>query len=323
MPISVIISNFNGLKYLPRLIETLAGQQQVTTEIIVVDRQSTDGSLEYLREHPEVRVISEPPATGLVAGYAAGAKVASHDLLFFCNEDMWFDPMCLYSLEKQIDLAAGIAAADPWQWTYDGKSWIHGGVRFLRRSWDSNSPYPMRGFDFTVGLVTGQRVPFPCAGAFLMHRRAYEEIGGWDTSFFLDHEDIDLFVRAWQRGWHCVTVPEAKVYHAVNASNVKTLSSGQKVLPRRYIANRSNLAVIGLKYYSGLSLALAWSPLVVPLAMDLVKFRWNKLALDWKSLRFTIQRMKDVRAYRQRNREWINAKPGDRFFLQEELTRSG
>jgi GT2 family glycosyltransferase len=322
MPISVIISNFNGLKYLPRLIETLAAQQNVTTEIIVVDRHSTDGSLEYLRKFPDIRIVSEPAITGLVAGYAAGAAVARHDHLFFCNEDMWFDPMCLHSLEKQINLPERIAAADPWQWTYDGKSWIHGGVRFLRCNWDFNSPYPWRRFDFTVGLTTGQRVPFPCAGAFLMHRGVYEEIGGWDTSFFLDHEDIDLFLRAWQRSWHCVTVPEAKVYHAVNTSNSKTSQNGQRVLPRRYIANRSNLAVICLKYYSGMSLWLAACALVLPVAADLVKLRWNKLALDLKSIRLTFQRMKDVRAFRERNREWIGAKPGDRFFLQEDLTRS-
>lgn len=322
MPISVIISNFNGLKYLPRLIETLAAQQNVTTEIIVVDRHSTDGSLEYLQAFPDIRVVPEPAITGLVAGYAAGAKVARYDLLFFCNEDMWFDPMCLDSLQKQIDLPARIAAADPWQWTYDGKSWLHGGVRFLRCNWDSNSPYPRRGFDFTVDLTTGQKVPFPCAGAFLMHRSAYDEIGGWDTSFFLDHEDIDLFVRAWQRGWHCVTVPEAKVYHALNVSNSKTFQNGQRILPRRYIANRSNLAVICLKYYSGMSLWLAACTLVLPLIADLAKLRWNKLSLDLKSIRLTIQRMKDVRAFRRRNREWIGAKPGYRFFLQEDLTRS-
>ena len=321
MPISVIVSNFNGLKYLPRLIETLRAQCEVDTELIIVDRESTDGSLEYLKQFPDLRVVSEPAITGLVAGYAAGARVARHELLFFCNEDMWFDPMCLRLLEEQIDLNADIVASDPWQWTYDGKCWIHGGVRFYRCNWESNSPYPRRGVDFTVALANGERVPFPCAGAFLMHRKAYEEVGGWDTTFFLDHEDIDLFVRVWQRGWHCVTVPDAKVYHAVNASNQKALSDGRKVLPRRYIANRSNLAVIGLKYYSGLSLFVAWCHLFVPLISDVAKLRRRKFWLDAQSLLLTLRRMREVRAFRRLNRQWIDAKPGYRFFLQEDMTR--
>jgi glycosyltransferase involved in cell wall biosynthesis len=36
------------MKYLPRALETLRTQQHVRTEIIVVDRESADGSREYL-----------------------------------------------------------------------------------------------------------------------------------------------------------------------------------------------------------------------------------------------------------------------------------
>jgi GT2 family glycosyltransferase len=321
MPISVIISNFNGARFLPRLIETLHQQQKVTVEIIVVDRQSTDGSIDYLRGFPEIRIVTEPASTGLVAGYAAGAVVAQYDHLFFCNEDMWFDPLCLYKLREQICMERGIVAADPWQWTYDGKTWIHGGTRFYRCNWEANSPYPRRGFDFTVPLATGQKVPFACAGAFLIQRRAYDEIGGWDKSFFLDHEDIDLFVRVWQRGWHCVTAPEAKVYHAVNASNAKALQNGQRVLPRRYVANRSNLAVICLKYYSGIRLLLAGATLLMPVISDIVKMRWKKMQLDLKSILLTIRRVGAVRQFRHENRQWAQGKPGHRFFLQEDMTR--
>jgi len=322
MPISVVVSNFNGLRFLPRLVETLRAQRDVTLEIIIVDRESTDGSLEYLKDFPDIRVVSEPATTGLVAGYAAGAKLASCDLFFFCNEDMWFDPLCLSLLEQSISLRDGVVASDPWQWTYDGKSWIHGGVRFTRCNWAPNSPYPLRGFDFNVSLTTGQKIPFPCAGAFLIHRSAYEEIGGWDTSFFLDHEDVDLFLRVWQRGWHCVTVPEAKVYHAVNASNTKVHKDGHQVFPRRYVANRSNMAIICLKYFSGASLLLAGSALLVPLIGDVLKFRWSKLSLDLKSISLTLRRLDDVRSFRQHNRKWIDAKPGYQFFLQKDMTRS-
>ena len=322
MAISIIISNFNGLKFLPRLFETIRQQVGVSAEIIVVDRESTDGSLEYLRSIRDIRIVSEPAATGLVAGYAAGASAARHELLFFCNEDMWFDPQCLHLLAQQISLERRIGAADPWQWTYDGQHWIHGGTRFRRCSWESNSPFPRRGFDFTVPLTAGARVPFACAGALLIHRQVYEEIGGWDTTFFLDHEDIDLFVRAWQRNWHCVTVPEAKVYHAVNASNAKTLNDGRKVWPRRYIANRSNLAVIGLKYYSGASLMWAWLNLCVPVIGDLIRMRWSKLSLDLQSIALTVRRMRAVRRFRRGNRGWTRQKPGYQFFLQRDMTRS-
>ncbi len=325
MPISVIASNFNGLRFLPRLIETIREQEHATTEIIIVDRQSTDGSRDYLEKIPDIRVVTEPAHTGLVAGYAAGAAVARHELLFFCNEDMWFDPLCLHLLEQQISLENSVGAADPWQWTYDGQRWIHGGTRFCRPdSWKSrfNILGPGRGFDYTVPLTTGDRVPFACAGAFLIHRDVYREIGGWDTSFFLDFEDVDLFLRAWQRGWHCVTVAEARVYHAVNASNVKTLKNGVSVSSRRYIAIRSNTAVIGLKYYSGVRLLWVWIGLLIPVIGDLIRLRWRKLSLGLQSIALTMRRVSAVRRFRRSNREWSDKRPGYQFFLQHDMTRS-
>ena len=42
--VSVIICNLNGMRFLPRLLATLRAQRGVTTEIIVADRESTDGS---------------------------------------------------------------------------------------------------------------------------------------------------------------------------------------------------------------------------------------------------------------------------------------
>jgi GT2 family glycosyltransferase len=322
MSISVVVSNFNGLNFLPRLLDSLRGQLNVTTEIIIVDRQSKDGSREYLKQFPEIKVLIEPAISGLVAGYAAGAVLASYDHLFFCNEDMWFGPDCLRLLLERISLPERIAAADPWQWTYDGAQWIHGGTRFFRCNLEINSPYPRRAFNFTVPLAAGERVPFPCAGAFLIHRDAYNDIGGWDTSFFLDHEEIDLFVRAWQKNWHCVTVPEAKVYHAVNAANSKKVEDGRTVQPMRYVAGRSNLAVIGLKYYSGTSLALPCLSLMVPLILDVLKLRRRKILLDLKAIVLTLKRMGLVRNFRRKNHAWAKLRPGNRFFLQKDMTIS-
>jgi GT2 family glycosyltransferase len=322
MTISVVVSNFNGLNFLPRLLETLKAQRDVTTEIIIVDRESTDGSGEYLKQFPEIKVVSEPAITGLVAGYAVGAALAKYDHLFFCNEDMWFDPDCLRLLHERIALSDRVAAADPWQWTYDTTQWIHGGTRFYRCNLAMNSPYPRRAFDFTVPLAAGERVPFPCAGAFLIHREAYTDIGGWDTSFFLDHEDVDLFVRAWQKNWHCVTVPEAKVYHAVNASNSKKVEDGRTVKPMRYIAGRSNIAVIGLKYYSGVSLALPCLSLLLPLVVDVLKLQPGKMRLDLKAIALTLNRLRPVRDFRRKNHAWAKLRPGTRFFLQKDMTIS-
>jgi GT2 family glycosyltransferase len=313
--ISVIVSNFNGLRFIPRLLESLRGQQDVEIEIIIVDRQSTDGSLPYLRDQPDIQLHSEPPESGLVTGYAAGAAVARGELLFFCNEDMWFDPGCLRNLALRIDLPNRVGAVDGWHWTYDGKEWLHGATRFLKSVWHLNSPYPFRAADFTVDLPAGSETPFPCAGAFLIHREMYDAIGGWDTSFFLDHEDVDLFLRAWQRGWRCVMAPDARIYHAVNASSGHILSTtGRPASRRRYVGQRANLVIVAIKYFrwhSVLAACLQW-----PLGAinNLRAGHWQSLQEDHAIPADILRRLSSAWAFRKANAPYNTRHTGEGFF---------
>lgn len=322
--ISVIVSNFNGARFLPRLLETLLAQNGVTTELIVVDRQSSDASAQILARFPSVRVISEPPETGLVAGYHAGSQVATGELLFFCNEDMWFAPDCLRLLAAEINLERRIGAADPWQWTYDGAEWIHGGTRFFPTLWAINSPYPHYAANFTVDLPAGALVPFPCAGAVMIHRDVYRDVGGWDTGFFLDSEDVDLFLRAWQRGWKATQVPAAKVYHAVNASNAQTLTRlNMSVSRRRYVSQRANLTAIALKCFSWRAIPSALLVWPAVLLNNLLKGRWQFVAGDFAVLRELVRRWPAIRAFRRANSAYIHFLPGERFFSAPEHRLTG
>lgn len=320
MAISVIVSNFNGAKYLPKLLATLHAQQGVEIEIIVVDRNSHDASHEILAADPSVKVVQEPPESGLVSGYAVGAKHARHEHLFFSNEDMWFEPDLLKRLEERIDLSQRIAAADPWQWTYDGQLWIHGGVRFAKARWCLTSPYPFRRPLFTVDLPAGTRIPYPCAGAFLIHRQVYEALGGWDTRFFLDHEDVDFFLRAWQAGWHSVTVPEAKVYHAVGASNAQEyLATRRPVSQRRYVSGRASIPIIGLKTFSAAGLlwpVLQWK---LPALAHLFGLRWKRFAWDLEALRQIFSRWGAAWRHRREQADVLRERPGQQFFCEKEF----
>src|ERR1700724_947768 len=210
--VSVVVCNLNGMRFLPRLLATLREQREVDTEIVVVDRESTDGSREYLARHPGIKVVTEPAASGLVAGYHAAVAAASHDLLFFCNEDLWLDADCLASLARHVSLADRIGAA------------------------------------------------------VLVHRRMYLDVGGWDTSFFMDFDDVELFLRAWQRGWRCVAVPGARVYHAGGMSTFQAGPPPSEVRFRRHVGGESNRAVICLKHFTGPSLLWAAVLLLAPLA---------------------------------------------------------
>ena len=320
--ISVIVSNFNGLRWLPRLLESLRAQQDVEMEIIVVDRRSTDGSGTYLAAQPDVRVVSEPPETGLVAGYEHGTKFARGELYFFCNEDMWFHPECLKRLAAVIDLDAKVAAADGWHWTYDGTEWVHGATRFMPARWSRVCPYPKRAADFAVDLPSGSETPFPCAGAFLIHRDVHVALGGWDPSFFLDHEDIDLFMRAWQRGWRCLSVPEARIHHAISAANAHVLvSTGQTVQRRRYIGQRANIVIIAAKYFRWTGVLLALAQLPMAILSNLAGGRFRRVLDDLAVPADLWRRVPSALAFRQANAPYNIRFPGENFFTEPRYQR--
>ncbi|MCK5243074.1 glycosyltransferase family 2 protein [bacterium] len=318
MSISVIVSNFNGEIYLEKLIRSLRTQKEVGLEIIVVDRESQDRSLEILKAYPDIKVVTEPPQSGLVSGYTRGLEVATHDLIFFCNEDIYLDEHCLSRLQKAIGLENRICAADPWQWDYQGQKLLHGETRFIKKKWALHSSYPFREYNFWQELKTNDMVPFACAGAFMIHRKAFEEAGGWDTSFFIDNEDVDLFLRLWQKRWYCVNVPEAKVYHDVGGSAKKIIPKTKTpVSRRRYISDWSSKLVIAFKYFSLPYVFLGWLNTMLRSLNHLRHLRLRCFLWDFLVMCEFVKRKPGVLAYRWRNRKINKTHPGEKFFTDE------
>ncbi|WP_430967617.1 glycosyltransferase family 2 protein [Spongiimicrobium sp. 2-473A-2-J] len=80
--ISALVITYNEIGYIEKCIESIA----FADEIIVVDSYSTDGTYEYLLEHPQVKVIQHPFENfTLQKSYAL--KQASHDWVLFTDAD--------------------------------------------------------------------------------------------------------------------------------------------------------------------------------------------------------------------------------------------
>jgi GT2 family glycosyltransferase len=319
MPISVIISNLNGARFLPKLLGSLKEQLGVTLQVIVVDRQSKDESSQILAQHPDIEVVSEPPESGLVAGYAVGARHARHEYLFFSNEDMYYSRDCLRLVQEQFH-APGVdrvGAVMPFQVGYDGEWMVNGGTWFTKSTWASGTPYPFR-VALSRHAFGPETVAGINAGACMISRAAYDDVGGWDPTFFLDYEDLDLNIRLWQRGWTSRLEPRALVYHAVGASNLQTIHRGRSTVARkRYVAALSNQLVVALKYFNGWSTMLAPAVLGHRIARSVVRGNLENLRLDLKAVWLTAQRLPAVLRYRKQHRSWNRERPGQLYFHDE------
>src|SRR5262249_56403891 len=109
-------------------------------------------------------------------------------------------------------------AADPRQMGWDGATLVHGRVT-MRRGPLLHEILPGYRLDQRTAASDVTPTVFANGGAMMVRRDRLLALGGFDESFFLAFESIDLCWRAWLRGWSSVYVPEAVLRHRVGAGS--------------------------------------------------------------------------------------------------------
>ena len=210
--VSIIIVNYNQRLYLQKCLKSIHENNHKRIEVILVDNNSTDDSLDFVRKNfPKVNIINLERNYGYAEPNNIGAKMAKGQLLYFLNNDTELCPNSISELVKVIR-EPDIVICQSLLLKSDGKV-------------DSSGD-----FITTVGLAyksvkkTDKIKPILSArGAAMMIRKdVFWELGGFDKKFFASFEDVDLGWRAWIFGYKVVLVPSSIVYH-VGGKTVKML----------------------------------------------------------------------------------------------------
>ncbi len=87
MKFSVVTPCFNSIRYIQNCVESVRHAcSGIDYEHIVVDGVSTDGTLEYLRKQPDIRLVSEPDS-GMYDALNKAVALASGDVIGHLNSD--------------------------------------------------------------------------------------------------------------------------------------------------------------------------------------------------------------------------------------------
>jgi GT2 family glycosyltransferase len=225
LSLAVIIVTYNSAEVLPGLLDSLsAGCRDIDElEIIVVDNDSRDCSVELARAHPVgARVIE----TGRNAGYAAAinaatATVRRHSDVLVLNPDIRLMPGAARTLCEQLaDLAVGIAV--PQMMSEDGH--LAPSIRrepSLITAWTEAVLGGTLAARLNLGEVVkspalyreGGPVEWATGAALMISARARLAVGDWDESFFLYSEEVDYLRRVRECRLSVVYVPQAKAVH--------------------------------------------------------------------------------------------------------------
>jgi glycosyltransferase involved in cell wall biosynthesis len=124
--VSIVLPNRNQGHYLSRALDALRGQTWNNLEIIVVDDQSTDDSLEVLAHYtaldPRIRFIALEQHGGIAVAVNAGLKKACGEFLYFAASDDFVETSFIERCVTEIlhHPEAGLCFSDPVE--FDEKS---------------------------------------------------------------------------------------------------------------------------------------------------------------------------------------------------------
>jgi GT2 family glycosyltransferase/SAM-dependent methyltransferase len=229
-PVSVVIPNWNGRRWLPACLGALAAQDVAPHEVIAVDNGSGDDSVEYLRtEHPEVRVLELGSNTGFAHAANVGLAAARSELVVLLNTDVVLAGDWLGRMARAMEAAAAAAAVACKMVSLEDPEVIYDAGDVLRR----DGACEQRGRftrDDPRWDVPGE-VFGACAGAALYRRSAVLALGGFDERYFAYLEDVDLALRLRLAGWGCRYEP-AVARHAGEGSSHQLSGGANRLMAR-------------------------------------------------------------------------------------------
>lgn len=232
--LSVIIVNFNVKHFLEQcLCSVQKALQQTSGEIIVVDNNSTDNSLDYLRPlFPGVQFIANTENTGFAKACNQGWRQSRGRFVLFLNPDTVLPENCFTDCLSFLHAHPDTGAV--------GCKMIDGSGKFLKES-KRAFPSPLT----SLYKLTGLAGLFPrsahfaryhlghldensnnevdvLAGAFMLIRReVLEKTAGFDERFFMYGEDVDLSYRIQQSGYKNYYLAGSPIIHFKGESTRK------------------------------------------------------------------------------------------------------
>ncbi|HSV14395.1 MAG TPA: glycosyltransferase family 2 protein [Tepidisphaeraceae bacterium] len=215
---SVVIVNFNSRVALLALLKSLALHEATSTEVIVVDSASTDGSVEAAREAcPQAKVMRLETNRGFYAAVNKGIDRAEGDVAIVCHADVIADIHTLAELGDQARETEGrkVAAVVPRLVGVDGAeqpfvatlpklaTGVAGALNPVA-AWQSRVP-------FLDHLAENEWARFACVA---LSQNYLATTGAFDPRFFLYYGDADQCSRIHAKHLRVLISKTVKVTHA-------------------------------------------------------------------------------------------------------------
>lgn len=252
--LSVVIVTYRNMSEIADCLRAVErAVSPVPMEVIVVDNASGDGTAAEARAAvPGARVVERAVNDGFAGGCRVGAAVAAGQWLLFLNPDAIIAP-------DAIEALLGCASSHPRAGIIGGR-FVHADGSVDPRSWWGR-PSPWSALCFALGLTSllhgsavfdpesprpwaadpreARAVPVVTGALMLVLRELWDNLGGFDPTFFMYGEDADFCLRAAAQGWRPMVTAKAVCVHEGGKSSTSIgklilLFTGKATLIRRH-----------------------------------------------------------------------------------------
>lgn len=214
--VSVVIVNHNGIQFVDTCLSSVIKNDYSNFEVIFVDNDSRDGSLEYVKKKfgadSRIKIIENKASLGPAVGRNRGIAVAYGKYIAFLDNDTEVDGSWISELVKVFESDSTIGAAqskllrNEARDSYDYAGDYLNSFGFLSER--SRGEKDTGQFDYICDIFSAK------SAASIIRKDVLDVIGGFDEDYYMYLEETDLSWRVWLAGFRVVFIPKSVVYHA-------------------------------------------------------------------------------------------------------------
>jgi N-acetylglucosaminyl-diphospho-decaprenol L-rhamnosyltransferase len=245
----IVVVTYSPGESLTRFLDSLALATSAGVDVILADNGSTDGAVELAAERPGVRLVRTGGNVGYGRAANLGVALSKAEYVVVANPDIVWGSGALDELIKAAEAWPAGGSFGPLIHTPAGE--IYPSARelpSLRRGighalfgwWWPGNPWtaayrrergePREG---PAGWLSGS--------CLLLRRAAFDQVGGFNPSYFMYFEDVDLGDRLGRAGWQNIYVPSAEVVHTgghATAREPAQMAAAHHHSAYRYLSSR-------------------------------------------------------------------------------------
>ena len=221
MEIAVVILNWNGKSLLETFLPSVVAHSS-TASIHIIDNGSTDASKSFVQKnYPQIQWVGLDKNYGFAGGYNKGLSRIKADVYCLLNSDVEVTENWLAPFENAF-LDSSLHIAQPLLLDYNKKT--HFEYAGAAGGYLDQLGYPYcRGRIFDVleqntNQYATDTILWASGACFFIRAETFHLLEGFDESYFMHQEEIDLCWRAFNHGFTAKAISEAVVYHVGGAT---------------------------------------------------------------------------------------------------------